>query len=147
MRQHYTDIRDKIAEPPKWWDENGVPRYIDFSPHYLADVYTQEGALVEIACAACQRLLYVAFSNILEEPLAKYGTPLADRIREGKLIYGDPPWHFNCQDGPSRACYELRVVEYWIRGHNSGGWSHQWRRESTFEIDLPGLKEWQARDL
>jgi hypothetical protein len=145
MFNDYSDIRDRIAEPPKWWDERGVPRYDDFTPRQVADVYTQEAALVEIACSACHRLLHVSFSNIDEEPLKKYGTPLADRIREGEIVYGDPPWHLRCPDGPSMTCYELRVLQYWIRGHNSGAWSGDWRRNSSLEIDLPGLREWEAR--
>jgi hypothetical protein len=33
----------------------------------------------------------------------------------------------------------LRVLEYWIRGHNSGAWGGDWKRDSALEVSLPGL--------
>ena len=141
MKPPYDDIRDRIGDPPKWWDEHGVPRYDHFAPHMIADLHSQEAALVEIACSACFRKLHVSFSNLWEEPIKKYGTPLADKIRSGEIDYGDAPWHFKCPDGPSMGSWKLRVVEYWIRGHNSGAWSGQWRRDPTLEIEFPEMKE------
>jgi hypothetical protein len=32
MLQHYEDILSRIAEPPRWFDEQGVPRYCEFAP-------------------------------------------------------------------------------------------------------------------
>ena len=29
MFQHYHDIQSRIAELPRWFDEQGVPRYCD----------------------------------------------------------------------------------------------------------------------
>jgi len=28
----YDDIRSRIKDAIRWWDDNGVPRYCDFSP-------------------------------------------------------------------------------------------------------------------
>jgi hypothetical protein len=36
MFQNYSDITERIAETPKWWDENGVPRYAEFEPRRAA---------------------------------------------------------------------------------------------------------------
>lgn len=145
MRQSYSDITDRIAEPPKWWDEFGVPRYCDFEPRALGDIYTQEGALLEIACFACRRILHVGYSNYEFEPLKKYGTPLADIIRDLSIAYGDPPAHGNCRDGLGSGCLNLRVLQYWRRGHNAGAWSGDWRRDSSLEIDLPELADLEKR--
>ena len=141
MFHEYQDITSRIAEPPKWWDERGVPRYEEFSPRLIADVYSQEAALIEIACGACRGRLQVAVSTIDDEPLARCGTPLGDRIRKGELSYGEPPWHGECSQGAWTAALQLRVLQYWIRGHNSGAWGGDWKRDASFEIDLPGIKE------
>ena len=140
MFNDYGDIRERIAETPKWWDERGVPRYADFEPSRIADVYSQEAALIEVACAACKARLQVACSNIDADPLLKYGTPLADKIRRGELSYSEPPAHGNCEDGPSMSCQELRVLQYWYRGHRSGAWGGGWVRDPRLEVDLPGAK-------
>ena len=46
MFTEYNDILKKIAEPPLWWDENRVPRYVEFAPQYIADIYSDEAALI-----------------------------------------------------------------------------------------------------
>lgn len=109
MYHDYSDITDRIAEPPKWWDEHGVPRYGQFSPYGVANIYAQEVALVEIACQWCGQLFEVAFSfpPEIEDTLGKSAT-LAEAIRSGKINYGDPPDYGNCQSGPSMSCYDLR---------------------------------------
>jgi len=63
MFNDYSDITERIAEPPKWWDEYGVPRYAEYDHYQVANIYAQETALVEIACSACWRHFEVAFSN------------------------------------------------------------------------------------
>jgi len=45
MLQHYEDILSRIAEPPRWFDEQGVPRYCEFAPHCIANIYADECAL------------------------------------------------------------------------------------------------------
>jgi hypothetical protein len=52
MFNDYSDITERIAEPPKWWDEHGVPRYADYDPWRVANIYAEETALVEAACQA-----------------------------------------------------------------------------------------------
>jgi hypothetical protein len=139
MFHDYRDITSRIAEAPKWWDERGVPRYGEFSPRLIADTYSQEAALIEIACAKCRKALHVAISTIDDDPFARCGTPLGDRIRNGNLSYGEPPAHGDCSEGLWTTALELRVLQYWIRGHNSGAWGGDWKRDASLEVDLPGV--------
>ena len=39
MLNAYADIRSRIAEEPKWWDEEGVPRYCEFSHKELSLIH------------------------------------------------------------------------------------------------------------
>lgn len=50
MLQGYEDIRRRIAVPPLWHDEAGVPRYDPFEPCLCANIYCDECAFVLIAC-------------------------------------------------------------------------------------------------
>ena len=45
MHQHYKDILDRIDEAPTWFDDYGVPRFGDFSPSRLGNIYAYEAAL------------------------------------------------------------------------------------------------------
>ena len=37
MFRYDSDITERIAETPKWWDENGAPRYMEFEPRRAAN--------------------------------------------------------------------------------------------------------------
>src|SRR5579864_2676618 len=87
MFNDYEDITERIAEPPKWWDEYGVPRYAEYGPYQVANIYAQETALVEIACSACWRHFEVAFSipgTGLQETIGKCSS-LAEAIEKGEI--------------------------------------------------------------
>jgi hypothetical protein len=58
----YDDILTRITEEPSWFDEHAVPRYCEFAPNKVANIYTNEAALVEVTCHHCRRLFRVAFS-------------------------------------------------------------------------------------
>ena len=60
MLQHYEDILSRIAEPPRWFDEQGVPRYCEFAPDRIANIHAQECALLAIECQSCGRPFIVA---------------------------------------------------------------------------------------
>jgi hypothetical protein len=138
MFNNYEDITGRIAEPPKWWDEQGVPRYADFGPHLIWNIYTHETALVEIACSACWNRFQVAFSNRSPWPEALGNCKtIAEAIEKGELHYGDPPNYGNCRDGASMGCYDLRVLQYWSRTIPM----RDWTRDSRLEIELPGNRE------
>jgi hypothetical protein len=139
MFNDYSDITERIAEPPKWWDEQGVPRYAEFDPYRVANIYAQETALVEIACSACWRRFEVAFSVPgpgLEETIGSCST-LREAIEKGEIHYCDPPNYGNCRRGASMTCYDLRVLQYWSRANEK----RSWVRNERLEIELPGARE------
>jgi hypothetical protein len=134
MFNDYSDITERIAEPPLWWDEQGVPRYAEFEPHLVANIYAREVALMEVACSQCWTRFRAAVSTagVLGEPDRH---DLAESIETRTISYGDPPNYRNYRSGPSSSCYDLRVLQYWLR---PAGWG-EWVRDSRFEIDLPDL--------
>jgi hypothetical protein len=136
----YSDILGKIAEPPRWWDENRVPRYVDFSPWHIADIYSDEAALIEIACFGCLTIYKLACSMLHFEAGERAGLPVAEAIRRGDLLMSDPPNPGCCRDGPSIGCYNLRVLEYWCRRNDR----REWTRDQSLEIDLPERKTWRG---
>lgn len=120
MHTRYADILDRIAEPPRWFDEHAVPRYCDFSPRELAYIYAQEAALVLIRCQGCKAEFRVAFSEINTRQLLwnaekKKVKTIADLIADRKLHYGDPPNTGCCDAGPTMNSVPVRVLEYWYK--------------------------------
>jgi ATPase family associated with various cellular activities (AAA) len=132
----YSDITDRIAESPKWWDERGVPRYAEFEPHRVANIYAREVVLIEIACHACGRHFEVALSGQGGAGSGENGRSMAENIRAGEIAYGDPPNYGNCRDGASTTCYNLRVLQYWRRPHGA------WTRDPTLEMTLPQMSDY-----
>jgi hypothetical protein len=138
MNHDYDDIRSKIAERPQWFDENAVPRYVVFAPDHLSNIYAREGALVEIACQACQTRFKVAFSrDTMDDVRARMGGReprlLADFITGKTIHYGDPPNVRCCPGGPTMNSDPLRVIEYWRRDDST---NHEWQRNTALEIDV-----------
>lgn len=41
MHASYSDITDRLGEP-QWWDENAVPRYCEFEPARVANIYWRD---------------------------------------------------------------------------------------------------------
>jgi hypothetical protein len=113
MHQHYKDILDRIAEPPKWFDDYGVPRYDDFSPWQLSSIYMDEAALAEITCQSCGHPFTVAVTG----RSAKKHLSLGDEILLNHVHYGDPPNIHCCDAGPSMNSNMHRILEYWSRDH------------------------------
>jgi len=122
--QCYNDILSRIADQPIWFDEHAVPRYCDFAPRHLANIYAREAALVEVTCQVCKRLFRVAFS----EANWRRGK-IADAIRSRTLHFGDPP-NVDCCGNASMNSEPRRVIEYWRRG------STTWDRDPSFEVDI-----------
>lgn len=112
MRCSYSDIRDRISEQPKWWDERGVPRYCDFSPREVADIYSLQVALVSIECQSCGREFKVAFSsNVFDQLLGR--ATLEEAVRARTLHYGDPPNIGCCPAGATMSSILGTVLEFW----------------------------------
>ncbi|MEA1904451.1 MAG: hypothetical protein U9M97_01030 [Candidatus Hadarchaeota archaeon] len=42
MQANYSDIIERIQEEPRWYDENGTPRYSEFHPKYCPNIYANQ---------------------------------------------------------------------------------------------------------
>lgn len=138
MLHHYADIRDRIAEDPKWWDEHGVPRYCDHHPDEVANIYARQVAFVEIACQNCGARYLVAFSS--DYPAVYGGKSVRDLIESDEIHYGDPPNGGCCRAGSSMNSVPLRVVEFWTSEVRAGGWA----RVAELERQIPC--DWMSED-
>lgn len=125
LNNEYSDIRDRISEPPRWWDECAVPRYCDFAPRHAANIYAREAALFLIECQACGKQFRVCMTSMSGK--------VSEAIKDGSLHYGDPPNIECCDAGPSMNCIDLRVLEYWRRDGRL-----DWQRDASLEIELTG---------
>jgi len=134
MHNSYLDIVSRIAESPKWWDENAVPRYDVFVPNGVANIYAKSVALVEIACQSCGTTFPVAFSDAgpLWSALAEGYCNLATQIEEQTLHYGDPP-NACCQIGATMNCEDIRVLEFWEKDSQAFEWVRKPELEITFD--------------
>lgn len=110
MHHHYRDIRDRIAELPKWWDENGVPRYSDFDPQEAANIYAPHAVLLLIECQGCGTEFKVCMTDSVFDR-----KKLPDLIEADEIHYGDPPNTGCCPAGPTMNSIPLRVLECWRR--------------------------------
>ena len=144
MHRQYNDIINRIASPPIWWQEAGVPRYDQFDPHISAGVYANEAAFAEIACQVCE----TTFLVLIETPAADRS--IAAKITSQTLEYGDPPnVACACGGSASTSSIMIRVVEYWARADQKyvqdgiviDNRFYQWVRDKSLEIafeDSPG---------
>lgn len=145
MHNSYTDIRERaLPAEPQWWDERAVPRYCAFAPNEVADIYSDEAALVEIQCQACQHVFLVAFSSSSIQRMNDYlqakgvGREMAieemERFRisvnVAALHYGDPPNIGCCPSGPTMNCDDIRVIEFWSKER------FDWKRRPELEVVL-----------
>jgi hypothetical protein len=152
MFRHYEDILSRIAEPPRWFDEHGVPRYCAFAYDQIANIHARECALLAIECQSCGRPFLVAVDdrsgnhNLLSRR-RREETPwhtLADIIRSHEIEYGDPPNVSCCEEGLTQNTIPRRVVEYWTRYQDTDiepglmpVVGRDWRRDHSLEIEIP----------
>lgn len=157
MHNDYSDITSRIEEVPSWYDDNGVPRYGEFHPEALPDIYINEAILYKIACQNCGTQFLVAegvsrFGDIIGR-MYEYETdndpekgnfgewasnripqyPLAEAIKNSGIHYGDPPNSGCCPSGPTMNCDDLRILQYWRRDKTT---NYEWKRFHEFEILL-----------
>lgn len=131
MNHHYADILDHIPDPPQWWDEKAVPRFCEFAPSEIANIYADEASLLLIACQSCGREFKVAMSRSTFDRHIGRQPFLANDIKANRITYGDPPNARCCATGPAMNAVEIRVLEYWQRNH-----LFEWNRVDEYEIDL-----------
>lgn len=125
MHAFYGDILKRIDQAPLWFDENAVPRFDEFKPRLVADIYAREAALVEICCQRCRRTFNVSFSR------GRYQEPsLASLIEEHDLFYGDPPNIGCCEYGTAMSSQTTKVLQYWHM------FALDWHRIPKLEIDI-----------
>lgn len=115
MHARYNDIISRIPEAPKWYDQNGVPRYDNFSPDYCPNIYSDGVVLLRIACQHCDRQFDVEMHSDSFAPIK----------HPQKLHYGDPPSH-GCV-GDTMNCEDIAVLQVWYRK------KLDWKREKKFE--------------
>ena len=119
MHESYDDIRERIAEEPTWYDQNGTPRYGTFTYKRCPNIYATTVVLLEIACQDCGERFLVQMSRWMMD---------MDRCLPPKQWhYGDPPRHECLGAGESMNCDDLEVLEVWIRG------SFNWERHKELE--------------
>lgn len=131
MHNSYKDITEKIAEPPKWYDEHGVPRYCEFHPEHCANIYANESVLLDISCQGCGEHFSVAmsWSNHMKRQSPSY------YLKAGNgLHWGDPPNNGCCGAGATMNCNDHRVLHFWERSLKGREWD--WKRNPDLEILL-----------
>jgi hypothetical protein len=114
MHTDYKDIIDRITEPPTWYDENGVPRYGEFTPDNCPNIYSSRVGLFKIACQHCGKTFCVEMhANMVIDSFRRNNPP-------SMWHYGDPPFH-GCV-GDSMNCIDVAVVQFWEWTAGSFDW-------------------------
>ena len=142
MNCGYSDIRALTNQCVNWWDEHAVPRYCEFTPVDVANIYAVEVALVEIVCQQCNAIFHVAFSwSRTESGISKDGEwwfGMAEPMtiwRIKRLHYGDPPNVGCCPGGPTMSSEPRKVLEFWRQSEK-----FKWER-------VPDLQVWIGEDV
>jgi len=130
VKGDYREILEVMGEP-KWWNEYGAPRYVDFAPNESANIYACEVVLVLIICQSCNHEFSVCYSQD-QYSIAESTRSLASYIKDHDLHYGDPPNADCCAAGPTMNSVPIRVLEFWSQESVKEGW----KRHSEFELDI-----------
>lgn len=138
MHAEYTDILERISTEPLWWDEYAVPRYCEFSPRMMANIYAQEAVLLLISCAFGP---LHHFKVAISQPQPG-SADLASEILNRIIHYGDPPRGQSCRDGDTSSV-PIRVLQYWRK---TGTPWPEWVRNSSLEIDVLASDNEEYRD-
>jgi hypothetical protein len=129
VRSDYREIVDHFPTPPLWFNEDGVPRWVPFSPRECADIYADEVILMEIACQSCGHRFNVAMSH------GRWDWSNGDvRAHPGWTEpphYGDPPNIDCCPAGATMNSEHIRVIEWWVQPSAVGEWQRKDLGENT----------------
>jgi len=137
MKAYYEDIRKRIKEEPKWFDENGVPRYDEFHPKLCPNIYADEVVLMEIKCQACGRRFLVELNWDIHDEMFRKVPSLEERIKNNSIHYGDPPIHLMDGEpcvGVTMNSVPLKVIQFWKRSADKG-WVRVKKLEKTIDVD------------
>jgi len=128
VKPSYEDIKKRIDEEPKWYDNYGVPRYEEFNPELTSNIYADEIALLEIRCQWCgKKFLVEIHRDAVDVMVYKFST-LEKLIKNKTIHYGDPPYH-DCV-GDTMNCEDIRVIQYWKKENA------EWKRVKELEVEL-----------
>ena len=140
MLYNYNDILNLTNKKPLWHDECGVPRFCEFSPKEVNNIYAREVVLLLISCANCGKSFKVALSqsnmDLISYPrcddVVDYDSiKFSNNIKS--LHYGDPPYHKDISNGLCVGCTEncndLYILEFWQK-------DVKWKRRKDLEGEL-----------
>jgi len=145
MKHPYRDIHEATGDhEPFWYDQNGVPRYCEFTPDDVPNIYADQAALYVIQCAGCGQHFTVADS--CDSVILRYDfiERLVEAVREGRglaeaISYGDAPYHEHPTGGQCAGTTmqsdTFRVLEIWWR--RSGREWERWEPEAAREKAAP----------
>lgn len=134
----YKDLKTRLG-PPKWYDQNGTPRYDDFTPKEAAQIYSEWVALMTIECQACGKAFQcanaVAYWDLKirqpygREPKANDAPNMVPWVAG----WGDAPWHdadgdecgFDSQCSGTTMSTDWTSLRVWFRDDKGqdDGWS------------------------
>ena len=133
MLADYEDIKKRVKEKIKWYDENGVPRYDKFHPDLSPNIYADEVILMKISCQECGQKFLVEINNKEWGVYINKTPSLKKMVKSGTIHYGDPPRHTGCSAGDTMNCNDLEVVEFWERNKET---KYYWVRKKELEIKI-----------
>lgn len=154
MLRSYEDITSAIAQPPKWYDENGVPRYCEFSINNLG-VYIKYALYGVIACQNCGQEFNVGMGYDhyeicthlqSQDELSNQACVFENKIEDlvNGFGYGDPPRHSSPSGlacaGQTMSSVEIAITQVWSRDSLS-----KWHRLHEYEGPLE-IPSWFQQD-
>lgn len=130
MKAAYDDIRALTTLTPLWYDENGVPRYIEFHPSLSPNIYTTEVILIRIECQNCRVEFDVemSYDHGMDAPYSIFIEEMLENSDVVAAHYGDPPRH-GCV-GDTMNSIPLKLIQFWSKV--DGGWE----RIGKYEVEL-----------
>lgn len=155
MHCDYKDITS-VMGVPKWYDVKGFPRYCNFHPDEVSNIYADVVIYYLIGCQGCSQKFNVAenyctyniwttkgFKDYMEAnkigskvPLTPHIVPYFKSIPQkdwGFLHYGDPPRH-DCV-GDTMNCWDYQILQFWVK--DTEKW--KWKRIKKLEFNLPDM--------
>lgn len=131
MLDHYKDIRERIEEPPTWFDRHGVPRYCPAIPGNHSHVYADRLAFVRIECQACGHSFLVEFADSTMDRIIwndRYKAHVGEeppKYDPTKLHYGDPPNIGCCAAGATMNSVPRVLVSAYEKEHLEWKQTHE----------------------